>query len=122
MTKNDLDMLDREAKQNFLSKYVFAGLFNLNDGFDTKNIKYFSYKDFMIVIDRCEELNICISGIEPWLNGEFHEVKSNDDFGLKMCDPKWYRLAMLELEKEGHSLQYAASYNVPKELLNNTKT
>jgi hypothetical protein len=122
MTKNNSDRLDREAEQNFLSEYVFVGLSNLNDGFDTKQIKYFSYKDFMLVIDRCEKLNICIYGIEPWLNGEFYDVKSNDDFGLQVCDSKWYRLAMLEFEKEGHSLQYAASYNVPKELLNNRNT
>jgi hypothetical protein len=116
---SDSERLEREVQQSFLNEHVFAGLTNLNDGFDTKTIKYFSYKDFMIVIDKCEKLNICIYGIEPWLNGEYYDVKSNEDFGFKLCDPKWYRLAMEEFEKEGHELQYAASYNVPNELMNN---
>lgn len=71
----------------------------------------------MIVLDRCEKLNICVYGIEAWLNGKFYDIKSNEDFAINRCDSKWYQLAMIEFKKEDQNLLYAASYDVPKKLL-----
>ena len=69
-----------ENKYNFLERNVFKGLTNLNDGFDTETIKYFSEADFKIVLERVEKLNITIHGIEPWKDGEFFDVLSEADF------------------------------------------
>ncbi len=97
-------------KNDFLDKYIFFGLKNLNDGFDTESIKYFSETDFSIVLKRVEENNIGISGIEPWLNGEFYNVLTSEDYSANPIDPKWYWKAFEELKKKEKHLQYSASY------------
>ena len=45
-------------KLDYLIGHVFVGLENLNDGFDSESIYYFSENDFEIVLDRVEKLGI----------------------------------------------------------------
>ena len=104
-------------KKKFLDKYIFAGLTNLNDGFDAETIKYFSEKDFEIVISRVEEYGLGITGIEPWLNGEFYSVTIYENYETSSTDPKWYKAAFQRFAKSGEELQYAATYFVPEDLL-----
>jgi len=49
---------------HFLRKFVYAGLPDLNTGFDSPLICHFSPEDFLTVIDRCEALHVSIFGIE----------------------------------------------------------
>ena len=108
---NDEKYLMEELE--FLKANVFYNLKNLNDGFDAESIYYFSEFDFEIVIDRVEKLGIGITGIEPWLNGEFYDVKVVEDHGDVPNDPKWYRKAFAEFKKHNEkNLLYAASYKV----------
>ena len=101
----------------FLKANVFYNLKNLNDGFDAESIYYFSEFDFEIVIERVEKLGIGITGIEPWLNGEFYYVKVVEDYGDVPNDPKWYRKAFAEFKKDNEkNLLYAASYKVTLQL------
>ena len=100
------------SKEEFLDTYIFEGLKNLNDGFDSPSIKYFSETDFSIVLKRVEENKIGINGIEPWLNGEFYNVLTYEDYSTSPTDPKWYWKAFEELKKEGKQLQYSASYDI----------
>jgi hypothetical protein len=72
-------------KTLFLDKFIFYGLENLNDGFDTLTIKYFSESDFKIVLTRIEKMKITIHGIEPWQNGTYYDVMCSEDFKQK----KW---------------------------------
>jgi hypothetical protein len=104
-------------KLEYLITNVFVGLENLNDGFDSKEIYYFSESDFDIVLNRIEKLGVGIYGIEPWLNGVFYDVLSFEDYNTIATDPKWYRKAFFEFKKSGKPLFYAASYKVPKKLL-----
>ncbi|CAA9196877.1 hypothetical protein ACHRVW_02855 [Flavobacterium collinsii] len=101
-------------KHSFLIKNVFIGLENLNNGFDSESIYYFSENDFEIVLDRVEKLGVEILGIEPWKNGAFYDVITNEDFN---SDLKWYRKAFIKFKESGENLQYAASYKIPSELL-----
>jgi hypothetical protein len=117
MKKMKTKMQPMINKFEFLRKYVFQGLNNLNDGFDSESIFYFSKEDFGIVLNRAEELNLEIFGIEPWLNGEFYDVKSFEAFNLDPSDANWYRKAFDEFKTGNKNLQYAATYGVPKELL-----
>jgi len=39
-------------KDAYCDKHLFYGLTNLNDGFDIISIKYFSEKDFEVVLER----------------------------------------------------------------------
>jgi hypothetical protein len=100
----------------YLKKNVFNGLENLNDGFDSESIYYFSESDFEIVLDRVEKIGIAIFGIEPWLNGDFYDVLSFEDYKTVANDPKWYRKAFVKFKSCGKNLMYSASYQVPKKL------
>jgi hypothetical protein len=113
--------MDHIEKLKFLEECVFYGLENRNNGFDSELIKYFSESEFEIVLDRIENLKIGINGIEPWLHGEFYDVMSNEEFNSIATDPKWYRGAFSEFKKQNKELLYAASYDVPEEMLRDYK-
>lgn len=101
----------------YLKTNVFNGLQNLNDGFDSESIYYFSESDFEIVLDRVERNGIGIYGIEPWLNRDFFDVKGYEEYNTVSTDPKWYRKAFSEFKRSRKDLLYSASYKVQKELL-----
>ncbi|WP_066800705.1 hypothetical protein [Moraxella oblonga] len=93
-----------------IASYLFEGLTNLNDGFDSPNIFYVCQDDFEIVLNRAEQKNINIWGIEPWLDGEFYGVAIYEDYGLSANDPNWYRQAFEKFKKENSHLQYAITF------------
>jgi len=104
-------------KLDFLWKYIFVGLTNLNDGFDAQVIRYFSESDFRIVLERVEKLNITIHGIEPWKDESFFDVLTYEDFNSAETDSTWYWKAFQKFIDTGEQLKYAASYEVPENLL-----
>jgi hypothetical protein len=105
-------------EQEYLDKNIFQGLKNLNDGFDAVSIKYFSQTDFEIVLARIEKFGLGITGIEPWKDGEFFDVAVYEDFTINPSNPNWYKKAFKGFVELNEDLQYAATYYVPKELLN----
>ena len=104
-------------KEEFLKSKIFFGLKNLNDGFDSESIYYFSESDFEIVLNRAEKYGIGIYGIEPWLEGDFYSVRVHEQLDAEPNDPKWYREAFSEFKKRGKNLQYSATYEIPNELI-----
>ena len=104
-------------KIEFLDKFIFFELENLNDGFDVKTIKHFSESDFRIILERAEKLKVIIHGIEPWKDGEFYDVLSSEDFNDTDKDSNWYWKAFQQFIDSGESLVYAASYEIPRNLL-----
>ena len=104
------------GKKTYLEKYIFKGLRNLNDGFDSESIKYFSQEDFKIVLDRVEEKGIGIHGIEPWKNKEFFDVKVCEEYSKDPTDPRWYRKAFQEFIEADKELMYAATYLIPDKI------
>lgn len=101
------------TKFEYLDKYIFYGLTNLNDGFDVDSIKYFNESDFEIVLNRIEELGIGIYGIEPWdMDNNYYDVKSYEEYNTNPSDSIWYRKAFEEFKATGEKLQYAASYYI----------
>ncbi|MGS2727948.1 hypothetical protein ACU8DI_15185 [Psychroserpens sp. BH13MA-6] len=116
MELKDYSEEEQEKEFEYLKKNVFYGLKNLNNGFDSESIYYFSESDFEIVLDRVEENGIAVFGIEPWLNGDFYDVLNFEDYNTRANDPKWYRKAFAEFKKSGKNLMYSASYQVPKKL------
>ncbi|WP_323788107.1 hypothetical protein [Psychroserpens sp.] len=105
-------------KTEFLEKNIFLDLENINDGFDSDSISYFSESDFEIVLERIEKFGIGIYGIEPRLKGDVFGVKLNEDYRKKATDPKWYKRAFFEFKKDQTGLQYSATYKVSDKLLN----
>ena len=104
---------NRTLQQAFLNKYVFHGLKNLNDGYDAPSISYFSEEDFALVLQRAERLQLGIHGIEPWLNGEYYDVQVTDT----PFDSSWYYGCFEAYKKLNLPLHYAASYEVPQQML-----
>ncbi len=60
------ERLQSEEEQRFLKDVVFAGLMNLNTGFDSPSIFHVTPEDFVAVIDRCDYLGVGINGIEAF--------------------------------------------------------
>jgi hypothetical protein len=71
-----------EQGHRFLRQVIYAGLTDLNTGFDSPLISHFSPEDFLIVIDRCEALNVRIIGIEAF---------------TKDVEPPW-KVGLVEIE------------------------
>ncbi len=108
--------MDRETAQ-FLDKYIFPELHDLNTGFDVPAIRYFSKDDFEIILHRCAEFGVQVLGIEPWPDGKFGGVKTYEDYTDDPADSVWYRSAFEEFLAEGIISHFAASYAVPKDVL-----
>lgn len=110
--------MDLDKKQLFLKKHIFKDLKNINDGFDSPTIYYFSKEDFKTVLERIEALGLGVVGIEPWKNGHFFDVLTHDDFGIENpINPKWYWQAFQKFVEMNENLQYAATYHTPKKRL-----
>jgi hypothetical protein len=56
--------LKLEQEDRFLREVIYAGLTDLNTGFDSPLIGHFSPADFLTVIDRCESLDVRVIVIE----------------------------------------------------------
>ena len=117
LIQSDRNTMNLISTTEFLDKYIFSGLRNMNDGFDAPSIKYFSAADFEIVLHRVQKLGLGIHGIEPWKDGEFYRVLTYEDFTGDPTDCNWYWKAFQALKDDGQELQYAASYHVPDEVL-----
>jgi hypothetical protein len=74
--------LKLEEEHRFLREVLYAGLGDLNNGFDSPLIGHFSPADFLVVIDRCEPLQIRVIGIEVFASGrDLLEVKISPENG-----------------------------------------
>lgn len=101
----------------FLEQYVFAGLKNLNDGFDDASIHYFSEEDFEKVLHRVAHFGIGIYTIKPWFDGEFYPPASHEDRNKKTTDSSWYNKAFKTFTFRQEGMYYSATYKVSKKLL-----
>jgi len=108
---------DRMKELEYLKANIFYGLENLNNGFDSEEIYYFSESDFELVLDRVEANGLGIFGIEPWLDGDFYGVRVHEQINAKPNDQNWYRDAFSEFKKKRKDLMYAATYQIPEKLL-----
>lgn len=103
----------RSLKDEFLITKVFSGLTNVNDGFDSPSIYYFSSVEFEIILNRVKDLKLGVFGIEPWVNGEYFDVLTYDDYGKSPDDAEWYISAFNEFKNRNSNLVYAATYYIP---------
>jgi hypothetical protein len=71
-----------DEDHRFLREVVYAGLNDMNTGFDSPLIGHFSPADFLVVIDRCEPLHVHVIGIEVFASGgDFLEVEISPEDG-----------------------------------------
>lgn len=104
-------------KTEFLEKYIFTDLQNLNTNVEADEIYSFSEIDFATILERIEHFGIGVYTIEAFLNGASYDVKNNEDARKKATDPKWYKSAYLGLKKRQVDLQYTATFKISDKLL-----
>ena len=105
-------MTDKE-KDIFFQEHIYKGLKNLNTGFDSSSIYYFSAEDFKIVLERAEKLELSIYGIEPWKDNDYYDCLVCEDYKMHASNPEWYNAAFTEfLNRNEEGLMYAASYGI----------
>lgn len=97
------------TEQEFLELNIFGELKNLNTGYDANGIWHFSADDFKKVMDRAEEFDIKILGIECWEKEEEKYTKYYEDYKK----PKWYRQAYDEFNKDHAPCVYTATFDIP---------
>ena len=118
-------MTNTSIKHLFLQQKLFLGLNDLNSGFDAPSIQYFNEKDFEIILERVEAMDLGIYGIEPWSEGEYFHCLTYESTLFMCTSPKWYRKAFEQLKYMGLSrnktLQWSASYYVPETALEKFK-
>lgn len=106
------------TKEQYLEKNIYNGLTNLNTGFDSPSIRYFSQIEFKILLEKVEKQNISIYGIEPFDSDlDYFDTKVHEQYNKKANDPEWYNGAFEEFVSLEEELIYAASFHVPDELL-----
>ena len=104
-------------KLEFLEKNIFVNLKNINNGFDSESIFYFSESDFEIILKRVENYGLGIYGIEPWFEDDFYDVLVCEEYNLSPNDSRWYKKAFSKFKNEKKNLQYSATFQIPKKLL-----
>ena len=89
-----------------------------------ENFRIVDSKSWLIkpLYEEFNSFNISIHGIEPWKDGQFYDVLTYEDFNLKGNDREWYWEAFHKFIGLKIELQCAASYEVPKELLDKDKS
>lgn len=104
-----------KQKLDFLDQNLFYGLNNLNNGFANLSMRFFSTKDFLVVMERCKILRFGIFGIEGWLVEEktLYITKYYEQFKTYAHDGQWYFTAYNELLTEEKDLMFAATYYIP---------
>ncbi len=110
--------LRSEKEDRFLREAIYAGLEDLNIGFDSPLIPHFSPGDFLTVIDRCESLNVRIIGIEvsttdvePPSKLQLVEIQISPEPGYK-----WARRLVRKFTEES-DITICATFNVSDALL-----
>lgn len=98
-----------EEGQRFLREVIYAGLVDLNTGYDAPLVNHFTPVDFLMVIDRCEARSVRIIGIEI-----FHVVPN--EVGFLSCEfPRGYEAARRLVRKYSRraNITVSGTFDVP---------
>jgi hypothetical protein len=107
-----------EEDERFLREVVYAGLTDLNDGFDSPQVGHFSPRDFLALIARCESLHVRIIGFEvfkiidagPPSKAMLLEVEISPEQGYK-----WARRVVQKYLRRSR-ITVSATFEVPRQL------
>lgn len=108
-------MLTAMTEKEFLENNIFQGLKNRNNGEDAHTIWHFSADDFLTIMDRAEELELEILGIECWEEGSEKVTKYHEDYDSHY----WHRHAYEELVGKFSPCVFTATFDVPAYYLQN---
>lgn len=97
------------TEREFLELNVFYDLKNMNEGYDHDSIWHFNADDFKKVMERAENLNLKMLGIECWEKAEEKFTKYYEDYNID----NWHRQAFEELVTNHSPCIYTATFDVP---------
>lgn len=103
------------TEQEFLEMNIFYGLKDVNGGCDADSMCHFSAEDFKTIMDRAEDLNVRILGIECWEHEEEKYTAYYEDYKMK----GWHRNAYENLMKDHSPCIFTATFEVPEAYLQN---
>jgi hypothetical protein len=110
--------LRSEKEDRFLREVLYAGLTDLNTGFDSPLVGHFSPVDFFTVIDRCESLSVRVIGIEVFTT-DVEPPSKVQMVDIEISSEEGYdwsrRLVRKYMEKS--AITISATFGVPDELL-----
>ena len=116
-TRTPAEQLRLEEKHRFMEEVVYAGLENINTGFDAAGIFHFSPADFGKVIDRCEHLHVHPNGIEVFsTDGGFIDCVFAMDDGSPDESFDWTR-RLVKKYQEVPDITMSATFNIPDSAL-----
>ena len=58
-----------------------------------------------------------IMGIEPWKDGNYYIVQTDERNTADPTDSKWYMDCFEKFKKTGDPINYPASYHIPEKLM-----
>jgi hypothetical protein len=112
-----------EKEDRFLREVIYAGLTDLNTGFDSPLIGHVSPEEFLTVIDRCESRSVRIIGIEvstadvePPSKMQLVEIEISPEPGYD-----WTRRLVRKYQGRTE-ITFSATFNVPNVLLKSIPT
>ena len=120
-TPNNTESSDSDSNSKIFTKdNLFESLTDLNTGFDVSSIKHFDEVDFRIIMNRCNDNQIQIYGIESFTkDGGFIDCIVQEMYDLDEQNPDydaWFLRAFDEFSDKMKSIDteaiYSASYSI----------
>lgn len=107
-----------DEDERFMRDVVYAGLTDLNDGFDSPLIGHFSPRDFLTLIDRCESLHVRIIGIEVFKMIKVRQPSKVMLLEVEISPEKGYKWARRLVQKylRRSRITVSATFEVPRPL------
>jgi hypothetical protein len=107
-----------EQSRRFLRRVIYAGLKDLNTGFDSPLICHFSLEDFLIVIDRCESLGVEVIGVEVFTTDVAPPYKAGlEDIEISPVPGYDWARRLVRKYMETPAITICATFRVPDALL-----
>jgi hypothetical protein len=107
-----------ERKHQYEREVLYAGLANLNTGFDSPLVGHFSPEDFLIVIDRCESLGVEVIGVEVFTTDVEPPYKAGlEDIEISPVPGYDWARRLVSKYMETPAITICATFDVPDALL-----
>ena len=108
-----------ERERQYEREVLFAGLTNLNTGFDSPLVDHFSPEEFLIVIDRCESLGLAVIGVEVFTTDVEPPYKAGlEDIEISPVPGHDWARRLVRKYMDTAAITICATFRVPDALLN----
>jgi hypothetical protein len=115
--------LSFKQSRRFLRQVIYAGLKDLNTGFDSPLARHSSPEDFLIVIDRCGSLGVDVIGVEVFTTDVEPPYKARlEDIEISPVPGYDWARRLVRKYMETPAITIYATFRVPDALLESIPT